>query len=162
MTNSTIPLPSIFPPDFTQRFWASANVGGDNECWPWRSAKPGAYNSAGYGRVAVLGRQYGAHRIALALAGRAPTTSEIVRHRCDNTACVNPDHLMAGSQAENMQDMKDRGRSNRGERNGRAKLTQHLADEIRACGLSSRAAARKFGVSPSCIMDVRHNRKWAA
>jgi hypothetical protein len=36
--------------------------------------------------------------------------SLIVRHRCDNPRCVNPDHLQLGTQKENMMDMHVRGR----------------------------------------------------
>lgn len=34
----------------------------------------------------------------------------VVRHTCDNPPCINPDHLIIGTQAQNIQDMIDRGR----------------------------------------------------
>lgn len=36
----------------------------------------------------------------------------VVRHKCDNTFCINPEHWVSGTQKDNMQDCYDRGRSN--------------------------------------------------
>lgn len=40
-------------------------------------------------------------------------TGKVVRHTCDNSRCVNHDHLVIGSQQDNMDDMAMRGRANR-------------------------------------------------
>jgi hypothetical protein len=36
----------------------------------------------------------------------------VVRHTCDNPACINPAHLVKGSQKENVSDMLQRQRGN--------------------------------------------------
>jgi hypothetical protein len=41
-----------------------------------------------------------------------------VCHRCDNPPCCRPDHLFLGTQRENLADMKRKGRSATGDRNG--------------------------------------------
>lgn len=89
---------------------------------------------------------------------------EVVRHTCDNPRCINPDHLVSGTYASNMQDMHDRGRAgdcrNFGEDNGRAVLTDQQCKVIRAeyvkgsrdSGLP--ALSRKYGVSTSQIWRI--------
>ena len=32
---------------------------------------------------------------------------DVVRHRCNNRLCINPDHLELGSRGENVQDERD-------------------------------------------------------
>lgn len=62
----------------------------------------------GYGRVWFEGRMVKAHRLAFFLHhGYWPN---ICRHSCDVKACVNPDHLLDGTQADNVRDAIERGR----------------------------------------------------
>jgi hypothetical protein len=61
-----------------------------------------------------LGDQ-GAHRASLRafhLNGATIPAGQVVRHSCDNPACVNPDHLSLGSYTDNVHDMVSRGRMN--------------------------------------------------
>jgi hypothetical protein len=41
------------------------------------------------------GVRIGVHRVSLRAAGREPEQDEEVHHKCPNTLCVNPDHLVA-------------------------------------------------------------------
>ncbi len=67
-------------------------------CWLWTGTK----NHAGYGRFMVDGRRVGAHRHSYILAkGPIPAGLQI-DHLCRVRACVNPDHLEAITQEENI------------------------------------------------------------
>lgn len=76
-------------------------------CWIWT----GNVNALGYGRFWVEGGLEYAHRCSWELhRGQIPDGANVL-HRCDQPHCVNPDHLFLGSQADNMEDMRRKGRA---------------------------------------------------
>lgn len=79
--------------------------GGPNACWPWMKAR----NEHGYGIMRVAGKNVRAHRVARFM-GRDPGPHVKVRHSCDNPPCCNPLHLLTGTQADNVADMRERKR----------------------------------------------------
>ena len=82
--------------------------GPEDDCWNWL----GAVDSAGYGTYHFTEARVRAHHISYVIHyGLIPTGSQI-NHKCDNPACINPNHLYAGTQAQNVQDMIDRSRLN--------------------------------------------------
>ena len=123
-----------------------------------------------YGRVRFNGRSMFAHRLVYAWANGVPLQSLaglVVRHDCDNPACINPEHLTLGTQAENIADCIARGRARhrtpRGEDHFRSRLTDAAVQRIRvllAGGKSSGEVARLFGVSKETIKDVKARRTW--
>lgn len=78
----------------------------------------GGSTKEGYGLVQgsidYQGFSFLTHRVAWALANAAEPGEQIVRHTCDNPPCCADEHLVAGTQAENMRDMYDRGRARSG------------------------------------------------
>jgi len=75
-------------------------------CWLWA----GRFNKAGYGTINVDAKARPAHRILYELyKGKIPN-GLIICHHCDMPACVNPDHLYAGTYKDNSEDMIRRGR----------------------------------------------------
>lgn len=46
--------------------------------------------------------------VACWAAGECQSRERVVRHLCHNRACINPDHLTIGSQAENIHDQLQR------------------------------------------------------
>lgn len=84
-------------------------------------------------------------------------------HSCDNPACVNPDHLTAGTHRENLRGMVERNRSTRGERNYRSKLTTAAVSMIKkrlAAGESQSSLAREFGVAPVTVHWIAAGKTW--
>ncbi len=66
--------------------------------------------TAGYGQYDFAGRKFGAHRFAYLLCHGELEEGKVVRHLCNNRQCVNPQHLVQGTYAENYADMVARQR----------------------------------------------------
>ena len=75
-------------------------------CWLWLG--PIAGNGHGIASVEA-GKRKGAHRVAFELYKGIVSGALNILHKCDVKSCVNPDHLYAGSQADNMTDAVERG-----------------------------------------------------
>lgn len=78
----------------------------ESGCHVWTGAK----TDKGYGLIEVAGKTRRAHRVAYETFKGAIPAGLLILHRCDNPSCVNPEHLRAGTQAENMQEMVAKGR----------------------------------------------------
>lgn len=142
-----------------QRFMAKVTP--DGECWRWTAFK----NWDGYGVFGIGKKAVSAHRVSYTLfIGEIPL-GLCVLHTCDNPWCVNPRHLYAGTQLQNIRDRVTRGRSGslRGEAHGRAKLTASDVETIRAeiaGGAVQRRLAERYGVTPTTILGIKKRRIW--
>jgi hypothetical protein len=85
-------------------------------------------------------------------------------HSCDNPSCVNPEHLVAGTQAENMADMVAKGRAARqkGEKNPSVVLKEGDVLRIRSLRgvVSCNVLAREYGVDRSTITCIWTRKTW--
>ena len=92
----------------------------------------------------------------------------VVRHRCDNPPCVNPNHLVIGTQLDNIRDRIERGREGdrSGEANGRAKLSSADVVEIRkkyvrgSKEFGQVALAAEYGVRQAHISRILLGKNW--
>lgn len=89
----------------------------------------------------------------------------VVRHKCDNPHCINPEHLEIGTQKDNAWDRESRGRGNHvhGSRVHTAKLTEDDVREIRRLlewGHGISELARKYNVSVPSIAAIRDRKSW--
>jgi hypothetical protein len=131
-------------------------------CLTWPFAK----DRDGYGQIRVNGRTVVVSRYVCELVnGPAPTPKHEAAHSCGNgdKGCIAPDHLDWKTPSENNADKLIHGTINRGERNGKAKLSEAAVREIIAMkGKEMQIKlAEKFGVSNKTVSDIHTGRKWA-
>lgn len=135
-------MPSYKP--IFERFSEKYQVNEETGCWDWKGTKVGL----GYGMISGERGTGGivASRFSYEhFVGPIPE-GMVVRHRCDNPGCVNPDHLVLGSHQDNMNDMVKRGR-------GRILDAEQAAEATRMheSGETFAAVARVFGVNINTI-----------
>ena len=151
---------------FFEKHGARIEYGAPSGCWLWSGAQQGA---TGYGKVFARGKLRRAHREAFAAHnGVGSTENIVVRHTCDTPLCVNPAHLLSGTQADNVRDKVERGRQRgpKGEASGHSKLTEADVKAIRAAYVYRSkennlcALARRFGVSHPVIHQIVQRKGW--
>jgi hypothetical protein len=79
-----------------------------SECWYWTASA--SERSSPQTNFQIGNKRHIASRVAYTLYKGEIPSGKIVRHTCDNGFCVNPEHLILGTQFDNMQDRKNRGR----------------------------------------------------
>src|SRR3990167_554627 len=153
-----------------ERFWSAVSIGTPTQCWTWLKAK----NRHGYGMFWTDRRMKLAHRVAYTLRTGSIPKGLCILHRCDNPACVNPNHLFLGTQIDNIRDCvsKDRhkkgtaglrcGDAARGALNPMAKLTQEQVSAIRLDRRPQREVAEMHGVSQSTISLICCWKRWTS
>jgi len=154
------------------RFWSK--VSKTDTCWIWLGA-----TSKGYGRFAITRRKtVRAHRFSFELTNGPLPDGMCALHKCDNPGCVRPDHLFAGSDADNAADRGAKGRTAAGDRSGartkpearprgsahvRARLTEAQVSVIKSRvreGSTQRELAREFGVAEQTVNHIVVGRTW--
>ena len=149
-------------------FWSK--VQRTDKCWLWLGHK----TDRGYGDCYFKGKLWKAHRLAWVLSGRTIPEGKKVLHHCDNPPCVNPRYLWTGTQQDNMDDCRERGRIRLHQvayikRDCSVKLTPTKVRQIRkqhASGITHVALAKIHRVATVTIQKVclgitwRHVAQW--
>jgi len=138
------------------RFWAKVNK--TETCWLWTGADDG---SEGYGKFEEGGMWHRAHRLSYKWHNGALVPGLVILHNCDNPKCIRPDHLIQGTQKENMQDMVRRGRARKPGVPFR-KLTPEQACDIYISQEPTRALARHYDMYPSSIRAIKQGKTYKA
>lgn len=108
----------------------------------------------GYPKLRRKGKDWLISRYIYTLIHGAIPAGMVVRHKCDNPSCINPDHLEIGTQADNMQDKKMRGKPQK-------KLTTEEILFIKSApDKSVDELAKEFGVAGSTIYKIQRGKSW--
>lgn len=124
----------------------------------------------GYARVSVNYKKVYLHRMVYCAHNGVKLediVGKVVRHTCDNPRCVNPEHLVLGTNNDNIQDRVTRGRSHqpKGELHPGAKLTvddiRAIREEYKIPGTRYKHLAEKYGISEKQIGNIINRVLWA-
>ncbi len=117
-------LPQEIPSWWKVKFWEVYFR--DNEetgCIEW------TFNTdrGGYGKVGLFKQTFPAHRMAYYLYYGVDPCDLMVRHKCNNRLCCNPDHLELGTAQDNADDRERSGNTYRGDRHWMHRRPEHFA-----------------------------------
>ncbi len=130
-------------------------------CWEWIAG----FNNRGYGVIHLPGpehTQIRAHQYSYTLhKGRIPK-GKFVLHSCDNSKCVNPNHLRLGNHLENMADAVIRQRTAKGETNGNTVTSEAAVKAIRHAYPTESLAtlAKRHGISRATVYQIVNRVTW--
>ena len=107
-----------------------------------------------------IGEMKKIHQLVLtAFSGPMPD-GMCCRHLNGNPSDNRIQNLKWGTPKENAEDTKRHERTNRGERNGMAKLTEHDVIAIRNMSGTHGKIAKRFGISSTAVCMIKSKRRW--
>ncbi len=134
----------------------------ESGCWMWT----GCTFSNGYGRVRLKrNRTVVAHRLSWELTNGPIPEGMFACHKCDVRACVNPNHIFLGTDADNVRDCieKCRRADLSGSKHPMAKLSEadiQIIRERRKAGEQLKQIAPDFGVTKQMICCITTGKNW--
>lgn len=125
----------------------------DNDCFIWDG-----HTVSGYGTICFNGKQDYIHRLVYRymICEELP---EVVRHSCDTKRCWNPDHLLGGTHADNVNDKVSRDRHCYGKTHYNSSITEEIAHNIKHNKITKEEAI-KLGASKSTYYGIKSGRIW--
>lgn len=118
--------------------------------------------TGGYGAIMLCGTQVHLHRLSWWINNGMPelTRDMVVRHKCDNPACSNPEHLEIGSHSDNVRDMYARGRHKVGRKprvRASVACTNCRAYRLQACKMTDCGRCERcVSLGLDCTFPERH------
>ena len=129
-------------------------------CWLWTRR----INLWGYGVFSLHGRTTYAHRVMWEKYNTKSAAGQVLMHQGDTPACCNPDHLEAGTHADNQRDKFLKNRHAQGDTMGTAKLNSEKVREMRRKHASGSCTyldlAREYSVCRDTVQKAVSGRYW--
>jgi hypothetical protein len=135
----------------------------ENGCWVCTSHKG---MEKGYPSIKRLSKKWRLNRYMYYLVNGDIPKNMVVRHKCDNSLCINPGHLELGTQQDNVRDtvQRDRTFKPKGSINPRAKVTKQKYNVIVSMlesGIKKKDIVTKTKLSHDIITGISKGTHWA-
>jgi hypothetical protein len=127
----------------------------EDDCILWKRATAGR----GYGYFREGGKAQYIHRRSFEAFYGPLREGQFVMHTCDEPACYNPLHLVAGTHEDNMRDMASKGRASNGNRSKTNCPQGHPYDEENTCVSGGKRYCRKCLATKALTRYYRNKEK---
>jgi hypothetical protein len=138
------------------RFWRDIWFEPNTGCWLFA----GPSDDFGYGRIREGAKKIRTHRLSYRMHKGEIPDGVTLMHSCDIPCCCNPDHLIPGTNAENIADMDRKRRRSIGEAHN-SKLTEDQVRAIRSDPRTHRAIGASYGIAHSTVGNIKRGMDWA-
>ena len=143
------------------RFWSKVRVtNNEYSCWEWA----GAIDGTGYGQLRINKTSIRAHRQAWEIFNGPIPEGLFACHKCDNRKCCNPFHIFLGTNQQNIDDAKKKGRIPCGEAHHSAKLTLSIVRRVRSLYESGQYTQKQItiitGIPKSTVHQITSRQTW--
>ena len=126
-------------------------------CWKWTRS----FTGNGYGQITWGRKLYPAHRISYLIFNGFIPINKVIMHTCDNPKCINPKHLVLGTQYNNIIDSINKRKHYKTVLNEEAvKVIKWMLKHQNYHGLSKKLASL-YGVNQSRIAMIKNNNSWS-
>lgn len=139
-----------------EKFFSKTDKSGD--CWMWL----GSFDRDGYGLFWDGDNQkmMRSHQYSYELH-YGDRSGYCVMHTCDNPSCVNPNHLMLGTNADNCADKVSKNRHAKGEQQGASKLTEDdVVSILDRRNESYKVICSEYDIQPSTLYRIWNRESW--
>ncbi|MDD3474391.1 MAG: HNH endonuclease signature motif containing protein [Candidatus Dojkabacteria bacterium] len=147
-----------------RRLISKIDIRENDKCWTWL----GSVSSNDYGTITINNESKLVHRVLYKLCIGSLSHEILVRHKCNNKLCVNPEHLELGTHQDNSRDMINAGLSykcaHKRDNNPMAILKNDEPGKIRkeyhSGGITQHQLAVKYGITDAEISNIINNKNW--
>ena len=160
-------IEEIYSPN---RFKGKYTVNKVTGCWDWTGGKRRKNNyGVMFHREGDKKLSVAAHRMSyMIFISRQIPDGLMICHKCDNKGCINPDHLFAGTNQDNVDDFVKKGFKEatipRGEKHQNTKLKNDTVANMKADlwggQLSIRQVSEKYNVTMRTATNIKYGCTW--
>ena len=120
------------------------------------------FGAQGYPTINRYGKTWRISRYLFHLNNEQIAPGHIIMHKCDTPACINKEHLMIGTIADNNRDRANKGRNGdqRGMKCYNARLTDNDVTNIFTSKVSAKSIAKEYKIHVDHVYAIRNGRRW--